>query len=496
MTSRVRSNGPTLAQALGAFAASMVTRGLEDDVRHHTTRAVIDWFGCVVAGGSLPPASSMRSALGVEIRSSPSGTRPDISVDPSGGRRSPARGVDPSARLDPGWALVYPDGATVPPRAAALVNGTAAHTVEADDIFRQGIVHPGAPVIAAALASAQSAGASGDAFVRGVISGYEVATRAGEALGAGHYRLWHTTGTAGTLGAAAACATVLGLERVKASHALATAATMAAGLQAAIKGDSGSKPLHAGRAAEAGVVAALLAREGVTGALDILESPGGFVEAMSSERNWHDALADLGERYNIREITFKNHLCCGHTFAAIDAVLMLRMTHDIAIESVEEIGVATYRTALEVAGSTLAKTANEARFSLPYVVAVALLYGAVRGDAFTDERLRDPRIRGLMGRVRLEVDDSFEAAFPGRRGARVWIRTAGEVLEWSQASRRGDPDSPLTDGELRAKFVELAAPALGPRRASSLLTRLASVGGTDHVWIVPQVHDASPPGGP
>ena len=472
---------PTLAETLGGFAASMSTVRLGDDARHHAGRAIIDWFGCALAGGALPPTSNMRRALGGDVQSPPLlGSPPHASV---------ASGV--------GTALLYPDGATATPRTAALLNGTAAHTVEADDIFRDGIVHPGAPVIAAALAIAQATAASGDAFIRGVVSGYEVATRAGQALGSDHYRLWHTTGTAGTLGAAAACASVLGLGPVEVSHALATSATMASGLQAAIRGDSQNKPLHAGRAAEAGLVAALSAREAVTGSLQVFEQAGGFAEAMTSEGDWRGAVADLGERYNIGLVTFKNHLCCGHTFAAIDAVLKLKGAHGLDVDDVEEIEIATYRAALDVAGSPAAETSAEARFSLPYVVAAALLLGAVRIDAFTEERLHDSRLRELMGRIRLQVDDEFETAFPGRRGARVTVRTRGdEVLERSQPSRRGDPDAPLSDEELAAKFVELATPALGTQGCASLLGRLSSVSEGDHVWIVPEPDTASHPVGP
>ena len=166
-------------------------------------------------------------------------------------------------------------------RAAALINGTAAHAVEVDDIFKFGIYHPGAPTIAAALATAQSIGASGEQFLRAVIVGYEISTRIGAAMGRAHYKYWHNTGTIGTFGAASAAAELYGLDAKRFAHALATSATMAAALQQAFRMDSMSKPLHSGHAAEAGILAAAGAREGVTGSLDVIEGEAGMGRAMS-----------------------------------------------------------------------------------------------------------------------------------------------------------------------------------------------------------------------
>src|SRR5512134_1715220 len=207
------------------------------EVLHHAKRAVIDWYAALLPGAVVPPATALERALADELD----------------------RGA---ARL----ALGRPATA----RAAALINGTAAHTVEVDDIFKDAIFHPGAPTIAAALAAALETNASGAAFLRAVVVGYEISTRVGAAMGREHYRYWHNTGTIGSFGAAAACAELYGLERGRFAHALATVATFAAGLQQAFRMDSMSKPLHAGRAAEAGFTAAKFAREGVIGSLDVM----------------------------------------------------------------------------------------------------------------------------------------------------------------------------------------------------------------------------------
>ena len=429
-----------VCETFGQFGAGLQAAPLPPEVMHHAKRAVVDWAGALVSGAVCAPATLMDQALADDL-------------DRGG------------ARLALGRA------ATV--RAAALINGTAAHTTEVDDIYREAIYHPGAPTIAAALAQAQALHRSGDALLRAVVAGYEVSTRIGRALGRAHYRYWHNTGTVGTFGAAAAAASLLGLPPARFTHALTTCATFAAGLQQAFRMDSMSKPLHAGRAAEGGVLAAQLAASGVTGSLDVLEGEFGMGRAMGDNPDWQAVLGDLGQVYNVQAMTFKNHTCCGHTFAAIDGALHLQHTHGLAWDAIDTVDVATYRPALEVAGNPAPTTAAEARFSLPFVVATALRHGSVRLAAFTPERLADAELRGLMARVRLAVHPQLDASFPGQRAAQVRITMQGGT-QWEhlQPTRRGDPDAPLSDAELGEKFTELVAPVLGAPRSAVLLQRL------------------------
>ena len=216
-----------LVERYADWAVSFRDEPLSDDVLHHARRAVIDWHAALYPGTVVPPVTLMEQAFAGEAET---------------------------------------------PRLRALLEGTAAHTVEVDDIFRDGIYHPGAPTIAAARSLSDS--------LRPVVVGYEISTRIGAAMGKAHYKHWHNTGTIGAFGAAAAAAEALELDRAQFAHALATVATFAAGLQQAFRMDSMSKPLHAGRAAEAGVTAALMAREGVTGSLDVMEGEAGFGRAM------------------------------------------------------------------------------------------------------------------------------------------------------------------------------------------------------------------------
>jgi 2-methylcitrate dehydratase PrpD len=338
-----------LMERIAGYAVGEQTAILAPDVLHHAKRALIDWFAALLPGSLLAPATLLVAALEDE--------------------------------LDHGKALVYgagPGGIArrAPLRAAALVNATASHTVEFDDIFRDAVYHPGCPVIGAALAAAQARAVDGMTLLRAVVVGYEVSTRIGVAVQPSHYRFWHTTGTVGTFGAAAAVATVLGLDRAGMAHALATAGTFAAALQQAFRSDAMSKPLHAGHAAEAGALAALAAGRGVTGALDVLEGAAGFGAAMSQGADWSRATDGLGSRYNITQMTFKNHGCCGHAFASIDAALALQAAHRFDAAAIEAIEVATYKAGVDVTGRWSVATPFEGRFSTPFTVASALATAA------------------------------------------------------------------------------------------------------------------------
>jgi 2-methylcitrate dehydratase PrpD len=429
----------TITETLARYVAAEGQRTLPPNVIHHAKRALLDWFAAMLPGSQVAPATLLTAALEDEI-----GT---------------------------GRAWVYAGSRHVPLRTAALINATAAHTIEFDDIFRDAIYHPGCPVIGAALAAAQARGADGMALLRAIVAGYEISTRIGVAVQPSHYKYWHTTGTVGTFGAAAAVASLYNLDAERTAHAIATSGTMAAALQQAFRSDSMSKPLHAGHAAEAGALAAMAAARGMTGALDVLEGAAGFGAAMSTGADWSKATAGLGERYNIAAMTFKNHGCCGHSFAAIDAVLALRP--QLNVTEIETIGIGTYRTSLDVTNRPMATTPFEGRFSTPFTVASALVHGSVRLNGFTPERLQDEAVQKLMQRVEMSVDPTCEAAFPGHRAATVEITMKdGRRLRHHQPTRKGDPDAPLTDADLAAKFLELATPPIGEAAAHRLLATL------------------------
>ncbi len=418
------------------FAAGLHGAALPDDVRHAARRCVVDWFASALRGSGQPPASLIAAAF-----------KGDAS-----------------------------------PTIAALIHGAAAHTVEFDDIYRDALFHPGAPAIAAAYAIAQARGLSGAAFLNGIVAGYEISNRLGEAAVPAHYEYWHPTGTMGTFGAAAAAACLLGLDGEKTLHALANAGTLAAGLQQAFRAEAMAKPLHAGQAASTGVMVALTAEKGVTGAPEILDGPRGFGAAMCEDPDWAAAADKLGAPYTILSTTFKNHACCGHIHAAIDGVLALRAEHGLSAEEVKRITIGTYAKAIEITGNADPRTIFEAKFSLPYCVSIALMTGRARLDSFTNDLLADQALRTLMAKVVLTVAPEIEAGFPTMRAADITIETAdGRALHHFAPTRKGDPENPLTDDELSDKFMELTTTVLGEDEAAALLDTLWRVDGLDNL---------------
>jgi 2-methylcitrate dehydratase PrpD len=426
----------TLAGELAAFAVAQRAQPLPAQARHGAVRAVVDWVSAVVPGSALPPPRILAEAAGT-------GT---------------------------GAARLVPSGTHADVRTAALLNGTAAHAAELDDIYRDGLYHPGAPTVAAALAVAEHADVTGEDLLRAVIIGYEIGARVALAVAPAHYRNWHPTGTAGAIGAAAAAAEVLRLDDIRFANALAIAATMAAGLQQTIRTGSMGKPLHAGHAAEAGTLAALAAGKGLTGALDVLEGAAGFGVATAGITDLR--VDGLGDPFCVTQTTVKCHACCGHTFAAIDAALELR-AGGVRAEDVVRVEIETYRVATEVAGHPNPASPEQARFSLAYTVAAALVLGSVRLGAFTPEALAHPVIRRLTAGTVVRVDPELDAMAPRRRAARLRLTGhGGDRLEHLRLTRRGDPDDPLGDSELRAKYDELVVPFLGQGRAASIARTL------------------------
>lgn len=437
---------------LAAFCVEERSRELPVEVEQAAVQAIIDWSAAALVGARERASQLLTDAL----------------IDGSGSGR-----VSLLTRL-----------AKVDVRTAALINGTAAHVSEIDDIYRDGLYHPGAPTIAAALAMADFSESSGAEFIRAVVMGYEVGCRIARAVNPTHYKYWHTTGTIGAIGSAAAAAEILKLDVDAFRDALATSVTLASGLQQAFRSDSMSKPLHSGRAAEAGVLAALTAAKGFTGAADILDGEAGFGVAMGNGVPTAELLIDLGKVWAITNITVKNHFCCGHTFAPIDGGLEIK-ARGVKPDDIASIEVQTYTTATEVAGIHDPATAFEAKFSIPYVLATGFLTGSVREKAFTPEALADPDVRRLIGITKVVVDREKDEAYPRKRSARVIITDkSGKVHVADRLTRKGDPDDPLTEGEISSKFSELVEPILGSAAAQKLLNQLRTISSMSDVRTI------------
>jgi 2-methylcitrate dehydratase PrpD len=423
---------------------------------HHARRALLDWHGALIAGSNTDAAQRLIKAyveeLGVGKCSIAGSTQKTFS------------------------------------RAAAFINGTISHISEFDDIFRDGAYHPACPTISAAYALAESRDDSVEHLLAAIIVGYEVSTRISKVIQPSHYEFFHTTGTVGVFGAAAACSYLLGLNATQACDAMSTAGTFASGLQQAFRSDSMTKPMHPGHAAEIGLNAALLAQAGMTGTPDLLEGDAGFGAALCKNPRWGELFNNLGERWNIEQITFKNHGCCGHNFPAIDAVAHLLNDHPISLENIAQIRVGGYKATSEVCKYVHPTSPFEAKFSLTYTVSARIVLGRVREKAFLADALANPEIYALEDKVVLSIDQECTDKFPVHRSAKVEIETKdGSVYSHYQHTRHGDPDEPLTDQELLDKFMELTEPRIGLSSARSLSSALlntspASISSLSKIW--------------
>ena len=427
----------TLLEEFGKFIESSYSLTHSPVTMHHARRVLLDWHGALIAGADSEVAARLREGYHEE--------------------------------LGLGNCSIAGSEHKVFSRAAAFMNGTISHIAEFDDIFRDGAYHPACPTVSAAFALAQARNLSVKELLAAIIVGYEVSTRISKVIQPSHYRYFHTTGTAGVFGAAAACSHLLGLSATQACDALATAGTFASGLQQAFRSDSMTKPMHAGHAAEVGLNAALLTQAGMTGTPDLLEGDAGFGAALCENPRWEELFNELGTTWNIEHMTFKNHGCCGHNFPAIDAVAHLLEEHSIDTQQIKVIRVGGYKATAEVCHYVHPKTPFEAKFSLSYTVSARIILGRVRERAFLESALRNPEIAALEDKVSLSVDPECAAKFPLHRSAKVEIEMAdGTVFAHYQKTRHGDPDEPLSDQELLDKFYELAEPRIGQDQASAL----------------------------
>ena len=427
----------TLLEEFGQFIEGSYLATFSQETLHSARRALLDWHGALIAGADTDVASRLRHAYSEEF------------------------GV--------GQCSVAGSQKKVFARAAAFMNGTISHIAEFDDIFRDGAYHPACPTISAAFALAESRNDSLENLLHAIIIGYEVSTRISKVIQPSHYRYFHTTGTAGVFGSAAACAHLLRLNASQACNALATAGTFASGLQQAFRSDSMTKPMHPGHAAEVGLNAALTAHAGMTGTPDLLEGDAGFGAALCENPRWNELFDGLGSSWNIEHMTFKNHGCCGHNFPAIDAVSYLLNEHSIDLEQIKKIRVGGYKATAEVCHYVHPQTPFEAKFSLTYTVSARIILGRVRERAFLEKALANPQIHSMEEKIELVVDPECAAKFPLHRSAKVEIEmNDGAIYQHHQLTRHGDPDEPLSDQELVDKFHELAEPRVGLQMAQTL----------------------------
>ena len=363
---------------------------------------------------------------------------------------------------------------------AALVNGVSGHALDYDDVNRSSIGHPSVVILPAALAAAQGAGASGRRLVEAYVAGVEVMTKLGRAMGTAHYRTgWHATSTLGTLGAAMAAGKVFGLPTEVLQHALAVAASEASGSRQNF--GTMTKPYHPGHAARCGVAAARLARRGMTGDTTILEAPLGYFAIFAyGEAGPAGLAASLGNPYDVVSpgMNVKRYPCCYATHRAADAVLDLVREYELRAGDVESAEVTVPPGGLAAVTRDRPRTGLEGKFSLPYVVAAALLDGRVALDSFTDEKVLRPDAQALLRAVRPVEDPSIAVEFNPIEEGYVTVkihRRSGAPLKRRVDYPRGAPQNPLSREELHEKFRDCARGVLPPVQSARALDLLASI---------------------
>lgn len=336
----------------------------------------------------------------------------------------------------------------------AFIMGSLCNILEMDDLHRGSVVHPGCAVVPAILglnSVPNTCGPfTGAKALEALLHGFEAATRVGRAVGAEHYKIWHNTATCGPFGSTMAAAHLLGLDDDAAMAAFGNAGTQAAGLWEFKKSSAMSKHLHAGRAAEAGVVAAELAAFGFSGAPEIFEGEKGFFRALCPDGSAEQILSGFDEPWQVHLTSIKPWPSCRHTHPAITTALTLRdqlLSKNLDAEAIEQIKIGTYQVAVDMCDQPVPTTDVEAKFSLQHCVAAALSLPDV--DFSTLEAEARETLAPLRTRVDVEVSHGFDSAYPTAWGSRleVYLKN-GECLHASTDHAKGDPELPVSREEL------------------------------------------------
>ncbi len=432
---------------LAAFAATLTFDAIPAPVVRKTEDLLVDWFGSALAGKGARPVETI--------------ARFAASMGPVAG---------------PSEVLI--NRSTSSPYLAAMTNAAASHVVEQDDVHNGSVFHPATVVFPAALAVAQALGASGRQLLTASVAGYEVGIRVGEFLGRSHYKVFHTTGTAGTLAAAAAAGKLLGLDARQMQHALGSAGTQSAGLWEFLRTASDSKQLHTAHAAAAGLMSAYLAKDAFTGAAQILEGPQGMAAGMSSDADPARLTAGLGSRWATAETSFKYHASCRHTHPAADALLQVMQTYGLAPHDLAGVVAHVHQGAIDVLGPvTDPATVHQSKFSMGTVLALAARFGHAGLTEF-DQHFKDATTQTLANRVRMALDAEVDSAYPQRWIGKVSVTTTdGRVLQGRVDEPKGDPGNTLSRDEITAKALRLAAYSGGatPAEMQTAIDRLWAV---------------------
>ncbi|MFT5448664.1 MAG: 2-methylcitrate dehydratase PrpD [Gammaproteobacteria bacterium] len=433
-------NEEGMMQVTRMLAQNIVNSRFEDipdPVRHEAARALLNWCGCAIGASRH---ETVQNAL-------------DAVLPFVGPEQASVFGR--SERLD----IMH----------AALINGISSHVFDFDDTHVVAI-HPSAPVLPALLALAEWKGASGAELVHAFVVGVETECRVGLSVFPAHYMVgWHITGTAGVFGAAAAAGKLLGLNEQQMVWALGIAATQSSGLREMF--GSMCKSLHPGRAAQGGLMAALMAQRNFTSSDQSIEAPRGFAHVTSTEFDESIITREWGTRYELSSNMYKPFACGLVVHGTIDGCIQLRNEHALKPEMIESIDIKVSSIVHELTAKANPQTGLEGKFSVFHAAAIALLFGVAGEEQFSDSCVQDPRVIALRKKVHIESDESI-----GRTQAHVFIRlTDGRLFERRVEHALGTLERPMSDADLEVKFRALAKGILTEQQCMDLIERCWAV---------------------
>jgi 2-methylcitrate dehydratase PrpD len=414
------------SQTLATFAANLRYTDIPYAVIERAQDLLLDWAGSALAGKAGRP-------VGI--------------INAFAEQMGPATG--------PCEVLISRRGTS--PLFAAMVNAASSHFAEQDDVHNGSVFHPAAVVFPVALALAQSTNASGRDLLTAAVAGYEVGIRVGEFLGRSHYKIFHTTGTAGTIAAAAAAGHLLKLTPEQMLHAFGSAGTQAAGLWEFLRDAADSKQLHTANAAAGGLMSAMLAQQGFTGARHILEGPQGMAAGMSTDADPAKLTHRLGQRWTLAETSFKFHASCRHTHPAADALQQVMQQHGLRPKDIASVTTQVHQGAIDVLGPvTDPQTVHQAKFSMGTVLGLIAEHGSAGLTEF-EQSYNTTDVVAFRNKVTMALDAEVDGAYPARWIGKVNVQTfdgrsfAGRVDE-----PKGDPGNTLSRAELEDKALRLA----------------------------------------
>ncbi len=424
-------------KVLSDFLAGLTFSDLDADTVTYTKHLFLDWLGSVFAGSESFPVKVLL----------------DVAKEYG----------------TVGRATVIPDRTSMNPLWAGFVNAASSHVAEMDDLHRSSILHPGSPIISSVFAFSEQYKLSGKDVILATVVGYEAGIRIGEALGTEHYQYFHTTGTAGTFGAAAGVCKLFNCSYEQMVNSLGNAGTQASGVWEFLKHGAHSKQLHTAKASFNGALSAVLARKGFKGAATILEGERGFIVATSSKPRLDKITSDLGKSFKLNETSIKFFASCRHTHPALDAVYKI-LEKLGNVDQIKKIEVYTYKNACDLVDNPEPVNPYQAKFSLQFTIALLLKDKSIVPDLFNEKKLNDEPLRRIMKKIRVFQDDSYSRIYPEKWGARVDITFMnGEKISSESMFPKGDPENPLTVDELVSKFSILVDKFLNQQQIDDLI---------------------------